>query len=267
MTIHDDHPRRDSLLSRQKIVDAQNKGLLADSALIAHGRGEAFDYLLGECTIPSARRAEEESVNRLSAALHPVISLNGNSTVLAGRDAVKLAALVGCKIEINIFYRTESRIDLLFQTLNLIKNEVAFENPSDEIASEIWSQMVANVEILGVSPDAQIPGLDGPRAKCCSQGIYASDTVLVPLEDGDRCEALIRMGKQVLVVDLNPLSRTARTATVTIVDNVSRAFNEMVKIALEKPASPHVTWDNRSALIDAIDTMGKAAARSFGRDA
>ena len=43
MTIHEDHPRRDSLLSRQKIVDAQNKGLLADSALIAHGRGEAFD--------------------------------------------------------------------------------------------------------------------------------------------------------------------------------------------------------------------------------
>jgi len=267
MTIHDDHPRRDSLLSRQNIVDAQNKGLLADSALIAHGRGEAFDYLLGECTIPSAKRAEEESVSRLVAALYPVISLNGNSTVLAGRDAVKLAALVGCKIEINIFYRTESRINLLSQTLNQVKNEVAFENPSDEIDSEIWSQMVANVEILGMSPDAQIPGLDGPRAKCCSQGIYAADTVLVPLEDGDRCEALIQMGKQVIVVDLNPLSRTARTATVTIVDHASRAFNEMVKIALKKPASPNITWDNRSALIDAVDTMGKAAVRSFGQDA
>ena len=267
MTIHDDHPRRDSLLSRQNIVDAQNKGLLADSALIAHGRGEAFDYLLGECTIPSAKRAEEESVSRLVAALYPVISLNGNSTVLAGRDAVKLAALVGCKIEINIFYRTEARINLLSQTLNQVKNEVAFENPSDEIDSEIWSQMVANVEILGMSPDAQIPGLDGPRAKCCSQGIYAADTVLVPLEDGDRCEALIQMGKQVIVVDLNPLSRTARTATVTIVDHASRAFNEMVKIALKKPASPNITWDNRSALIDAVDTMGKAAVRSFGQDA
>jgi hypothetical protein len=50
------------------------------------------------------------------------------------------------------------------------------------------------------------------------------------------------------------------------VDNVSRAFNEMVKIALEKPASPDITWDNRTALIDAIETMGKAAARSFDRD-
>ena len=68
MTIHDDHPRRDSLLSRQKIVDAQNKGLLADSALIAHGRGEAFDYLLGECTTPSARRAEEEACSKARRA-------------------------------------------------------------------------------------------------------------------------------------------------------------------------------------------------------
>lgn len=266
MTIHDDHPRRDSLLSRQKIVDAQNKGLLADSALIAHGRGEAFDYLLGECTIPSARRAEEESVNRLAAARCPVISLNGNSTVLAGRDAVKLAALVGCKIEINIFYRTDSRVNLLSKTLNLIKNEVASEKPSDEITSEIWSQMVANVEILGTRPDAQIPGLEGPRAKCCSRGMHIADTVLVPLEDGDRCEALIQMGKQVIVVDLNPLSRSARFANVTIVDNVSRAFKEMVKIALEKPASPDTTWDNRTTLIDAIDTMGKAAVRSFDHD-
>ena len=225
MTIHEDHPRRDSLLSRQKMVDAQNKGLLADSALIAHGRGEAFDYLLGECTIPSARRAEEESVNRLAAARCPVISLNGNSTVLAGRDAMKLAALVGCKIEINIFYRTDSRVNLLYQTLNLIKNDVASENPSGEITSEIWSQMVANIEILGTSPDAQIPGLEGPRAKCCSQGIHAADTVLVPLEDGDRCEALIQMGKQVLVVDLYPLTGTARSATVTVMANGPRALD------------------------------------------
>ena len=266
MTIHDDHPRRESLLSRQKIVDAQNMGLLADSALIAHGRGEAFDYLLGERTTPSARRAAEESVNRLAAAHHPVISLNGNSTVLAGRDAVKLAALVGCNIEINIFYRTELRISLLSQTLNQIKNEVARENPSKEITSELWSQMVAMVNILGEKPDAQIPGLDGPRANCCSHGIHTADTVLVPLEDGDRCEALIQMGKQVLVVDLNPLSRTSRTATVTIVDNASRAFKEMVKIALGTKAPPDITWNNRTNLIDAIETMGKAAERAFGLD-
>ena len=55
--IPESHPRRESLLSRQKLVDAASKGMLAESALIAHGRGEAFDYLLGEKTCDSARLA------------------------------------------------------------------------------------------------------------------------------------------------------------------------------------------------------------------
>ena len=45
MEIPDSHPRKLSLESRQKIVDGAMSGLLADSAMIAHGRGEAFDYL------------------------------------------------------------------------------------------------------------------------------------------------------------------------------------------------------------------------------
>ena len=157
-------------------------------------------------------------------------------------------------------------MNLLSQTLNLMKNEVASDSPFDGISPEAWSQMVADVEILGTSPDAHIPGLEGPRAKCCSQGIHAADTVLVPLEDGDRCEALIQMGKQVLVVDLNPLSRTARTATVTIVDDISRAFREMIKLALENPSAPDSKWDNRTILVDAIDTMGQASSTLFGQD-
>lgn len=32
------------------------------------------------------------------------------------------------------------------------------------------------------------------------------------------------MGKKVIAIDLNPLSRTARTATLTIVDEVTRAL-------------------------------------------
>ena len=42
------HPRYESLVLRDKIVKASKEGYLADSAMIAHGRGEAFDYLLGE---------------------------------------------------------------------------------------------------------------------------------------------------------------------------------------------------------------------------
>ena len=52
--IPDSHPRKSSLLSRLKMVDGAKRGLLADSAMIAHGRGEAYDYLLGEKTTASA---------------------------------------------------------------------------------------------------------------------------------------------------------------------------------------------------------------------
>ena len=34
----------------------------------------------------------------------------------------------------------------------------------------------------------------------------------------------MRSGKRVITVDLNPMSRTARNATITIVDNVTRAM-------------------------------------------
>ena len=54
------HPRYESLMLRKKVADAGLKGMLADSAMIAHGRGEAFDYLLGEQTIPSALEATRE---------------------------------------------------------------------------------------------------------------------------------------------------------------------------------------------------------------
>ena len=54
--IPDSHPRKDSLLARAKLTEAAAEGLLAQSAMIAHGRGEAFDYLLGEKTSESARR-------------------------------------------------------------------------------------------------------------------------------------------------------------------------------------------------------------------
>ena len=48
--IPDSHPRKASLMARHNLVEAAAEGLLAESAMIAHGRGEAFDYLLGEKT-------------------------------------------------------------------------------------------------------------------------------------------------------------------------------------------------------------------------
>lgn len=258
MTIPDDHPRRDSLLSRQRIVDAQAAGLLADSALIAHGRGEAFDYLIGERTTDSAKAAQREALNRLFHAKSPVISLNGNSTVLAGEEAICLAALTNSNIEVNIFYRTDDRMRLLLADIQKKKNKVIETPPSPKIAIETWREMVESVRIYGENPDAEIPGLHGPRASCSSLGIFQADVVMVPLEDGDRCEALVAMGKQVLVIDLNPLSRTSMRASVTIVDEVSRAIRQMVRMALHGPSHDLSDWNNRTILEDALSEIATA---------
>ena len=51
MQLHEipkDHPRYQSLFTREKIIERMHKRIVAEAGLIAHGRGEAFDYLLGE---------------------------------------------------------------------------------------------------------------------------------------------------------------------------------------------------------------------------
>jgi 4-phosphopantoate--beta-alanine ligase len=55
----------------------------------------------------------------------------------------------------------------------------------------------------------------------------------VPLEDGDRTMALKKMGKFVITIDLNPLSRTAQTADITIVDNIVRALPNLLRAVEE----------------------------------
>lgn len=205
------HPRYRSLLMRHRLEIAAKKGMLADSALIAHGRGEAYDYLIGEQTIESADFATKVALRCLKEAKHPVLSLNGNVVALAGDEMLQLADLLDCPVEVNIFYRTPERMTALLSDLH-----------------ERNKRLGLGVEILGANPDAEIPGLKGPRAKCESKGILQSDVLLVPLEDGDRCQALVAMGKTVIVIDLNPLSRSSQTGTITIVNEVTRCIAEMV---------------------------------------
>lgn len=245
--IPDSHPRKKSLESRQKIVDGSSMGLLADSAMIAHGRGEAFDYLLGERTTESAREAVRESAARLRNARRPVISVNGNTTVLAGDGAIRLAAVLDCPIEVNLYYRTPSRVKGLISLLEEWRFNVSQEAAPDGFHGN-WKETVEGVSLLGESPNFKIGGLEGPRSNCTAEGIGGADTILVPLEDGDRCEALIRLGKEVLVVDLNPLSRSARMASVTIVDEVSRAFEGILSCLLNDSDHEQTEWDNRNSL-------------------
>jgi 4-phosphopantoate--beta-alanine ligase len=179
--------------------------------LIAHGRGEAFDYLLGEQTTKVARRAIKAACYALLLAKYPVISINGNVAALCAKEIVELSNVIGAAIEVNLFYRTPDRERVIQEELknNGVKT------------------------ILGISSraSARIPELQSERRLVDPDGIYKADTLLVPLEDGDRTEALVKMGKTVITIDLNPLSRTAKASHITIVDNIVRAIPEMILTA------------------------------------
>jgi len=201
------------LIIREKLVDGFRMGIVAVEGLIAHGRGECFDYLLGEKTHDFAYEAAKVAVALLLTAEKPVISVNGNVAALVPNEVVELAKLTNSKIEVNLFYRTPER-------------EEAIAN---------WLKKHGADEVLGVGEDASstIPELFSERRRVSPRGILIADVVLVPLEDGDRTEALKKIGKKVIAIDLNPFSRTARAADVTIVDNVVRAMKHMVLLARE----------------------------------
>lgn len=207
------HPRAKSLRIREKLIENFETGVVAAAGLIAHGRGEAFDYLIGEKTTEPALKAIKAAAAALLTAKNPVISVNGNTAALSAKEIVNLAKIVDAKIEINLFYRSHKR-------------ELAIKRLLEDAGAE---------EILGVGEDAsaRIPELESERRRVDPHGILIADVVLVPLEDGDRTEALVKMGKKVIAIDLNPLSRTAQKASITIVDNVVRAMPMLVKTASE----------------------------------
>ena len=205
------HPRYESLVLRDKIVKASEKGYLADSAMIAHGRGEAFDYLIGEKTTYPAKRAMYVAVAALLLSDNPVISVNGNATALAIDEIIELARAIDAKIEINLFYRTDERVILLTTLYR------------DHGYKEILGSLDDDIEYLN--------DIKNNRASASKTGIYSADTILIPLEDGDRAEILKKSGKNIITIDLNPLSRTSKMSDVSIMDNIVRAIPFMTKIA------------------------------------
>ena len=124
--------------------------------------------------------------------------------------------------------------------------------------------------MLGENPDATISGLDHARALATRGGIYDADVVLIPLEDGDRCEALVAMGKKVIAIDLNPLSRTARKATIAIVDNILRAVPNLTEQVGELSKESRVDlervvaeYDNQKTLALAVQEIRDHLDRQF----
>ncbi|MGI0070699.1 MAG: phosphopantothenate/pantothenate synthetase [Thermoplasmata archaeon] len=206
MRVSPRHPRYRSLVVRAGLAEHARTGLVAPEGLIAHGRGEAFDYLLGERTIPSARRATRVAAAWLRAARRPVLSVNGNVAALAAAEVARLQrALPTLGVEVNLFHRNPRRVALLARRLE-----------------------AAGVrDVLGRHPTARIPRLPSDRARVDRRGIFGADVCIVPLEDGDRTEALRAFGKRVISVDLNPLSRTSRSADLPIVDELVRTLDHL----------------------------------------
>ena len=207
MSIPKIHPRYLSLKIRDKIVDGVKKGITSTHGLIAHGRGEAFVYLLGEKTTKAAKKSIDSAATLLLMAKNPVISVNGNAAALVPKELSQLSKILDAPLEINIFHPSKKR-EIKIKNY-LIKNGAK--------------------EVLLPQKNCKIKHLDSNRKYVNKDGIYKADVVFVPLEDGDRTEALIKNKKKVIVVDLNPLSRSAKKATVAIVDNIIRVVPLLIK--------------------------------------
>jgi 4-phosphopantoate---beta-alanine ligase len=232
--LHESHPRYLSLLAREKLVTGFKKGLVASEGLIAHGRGECFDYLLGESTTSSARVAINVASAMLLLAKYPVISVNGNVTALCVDHICRLnRSLENSAVEINLFYYTKER---------------------EKLISEEFKKY-GLTRIFGIEPEnlVRIPELESNRRLVDRDGISKADVVFVPLEDGDRTMALKRMDKQVVTVDLNPLSRTSLSSDITIVDNIVRVIPQLIECV--EYHRKHSSENDLKDLIESFDNL------------
>jgi 4-phosphopantoate--beta-alanine ligase len=232
------HPRATSLHIREKLVRGYRKGLVVEEGLLAHGRGEMFDYLIGEKTPKTSLNAIKAASRELLLARAAVISVNGNFAALCAKEIVQLAKITGAKIEVNLFYANENRKRRIAQTLK--KNGAK--------------------QVLGLDSkfSRTIPKLDSARRVVDKRGIFTADVVLVPLEDGDRSIALKKFGKKVIAFDLNPISRTAQAADITIVDNVVRGMRLLIDTTKKMKKSrlnKNFRFDNKKNLSESILVM------------
>ena len=238
--LHESHPRYLSLLAREKLVTGFKRGIVASEGLIAHGRGECFDYLLGECTIQSSRDAINVASAALLLANYPIISINGNVTALCVDQICRLnRSLENSAVEINLFYYTKER---------------------EKLISEEFKKY-GLTRLFGIDPNnlESIPELESNRRVVDRDGISKADVVFVPLEDGDRTIALKRLNKKVITVDLNPLSRTALTSDITIVDNIVRVIPQLIeRVEFHRKHSSEADLNDLLESFDNLDGLKKA---------
>jgi 4-phosphopantoate--beta-alanine ligase len=245
--VPESHPRYISLKYREKIVEGVRKGITAPEGMVAHGRGETFDYILGERSQKFAIESERAAVALMLLSKHPIISVNGNVAALIPEEVIRLSEVLEAPLEVNIFHYSKERV-------GKIKEHI--ESYGGKILADC---------------DASLEGIEHARRIVSKRGIFIADTVLVPLEDGDRCEILKRHGKKTIAIDLNPLSRTSLMADITIVDNIIRAIPNMIEIATElrnakKDYLKRILreYDNRKNLSLAIDAIKEYLSKKAG---
>lgn len=233
------HPRFASLRRRERLIAGFRAGLATEAGLLAHGRGEAFDYLLGEQTHAFAEEAIRAASAMLICARYPVFSVNGNSASAAGSEIVQVLTQYGdMAAEVNLFHHSPERSQLIHDYLRGLGASRVYES---------------------VAPDAlELPKIQHARRFMHKDGIAQSDVVLVALEDGDRCQALVESGRSVIAIDLNPMSRTAKLAQVAIVDEISRALPVLADCLGQDRTRPRqelldriAAYDNNAVLLAA----------------
>ena len=234
------HPRYLSLKYRHKIIEGMKNLVVAEAGLIAHGRGECFDYILGEKTSISAKKAIKASIAAILLAKNPVISVNGNVAALIPNELVTLGKILKVPLEINLFYQKRGRVEAI--------QNILYKAGANKLYGIDSSKMV------------DLSGLESNRRKV--ELIADADTVMVPLEDGDRTEILKKLNKNVIAVDLNPLSRTSIWADITIIDNIIRVIPEMIKntpelMKLEEKQLRNIVekFDNKKNIKDSLDLI------------
>lgn len=221
-------------MKRERLIDFYDKGIVTISGLISHGRAEAFDYLLGEKTQKFALESEKAALDKIILSKRPVISVNGNVAAIAGEEIANFAKKYEIRVEANLFHWSWERIEKIVS---------------------MFEQF--DLAILGRNQKERIPGIDSPRGKCEREGIFLADTVVIPLEDGDRAEALKRMGKFIITIDLNPLSRTSKSGDISIVDDLQRAFANFLKFERKDFNGKFAKYDNMMNLKETLKFIGE----------
>jgi len=234
LNIPKSHPRFVSLSIREKIVRGYNDGLVAKEGLLAHGRGEAFDYLVGEKTSKTAKVAIMAAAAKLLSAQNPVISVNGNVAALCPKEVVQLAKATKAKIEVNLFYYDEVRKKKIEKSL----------------------KKAGAKQVLGTNPRSycKIGNLDSPRRIVEQDGPFAAALVPLNIHAAPRPAPLPPPGPPFLPFSLPPLSLPSPKATITLFSNFLLSLKLLVS-ACKKSKPAKTNFNNRRALSSAVSEI------------